>query len=150
MALYFLYSPALTTVRDCWEDHSLDSMDLCGKVRSLLFSTLSRFVIAFLPRSSHLLTSWLQSQSAVIFKPQKKKSVTTSTFSLSICHEEMGLDAMILVFLIFSFKPALSLSSFTLSKRLFSPSSLSSSRVVSSAYLKLLMFLPPVLNPAFS
>ena len=78
---------------------------------SLLFSTLSRFVIAFLPRSKHLLISWLKSPSAVILEPKKRKSVTTSTFSPSICHEVMGLDAMILVFLIFGFKLALSLSS---------------------------------------
>ena len=81
---------------------------------SLLFNTLSRFAIAFLPRSKRLLISWLQSPSAVILEPKKRKSVTTSTFSPSIYHEVMELDAMILVFLIFSFKPALSLSSFTL------------------------------------
>ena len=69
-----------------------------GKVISLLFNTLSRFVIAFLPRSKCLLISWLQSPSTVILKPKKIKSVTASTFSPSICHEVMGLDAMILVF----------------------------------------------------
>ena len=69
-----------------------------GKVLSLLFNTLSRFVIAFLPRSKHLLISWLQSQSAVILEPKKIKSAIVSTFSPSICHEVMGLDAMILVF----------------------------------------------------
>ena len=98
MALYFLYSPALTTVHDRWEDHSLDYMELCGKVMSLLFSTLSRFVIAFLPRSNHLLISWLQSPSTVILDPPKIKSLTVSIVSTSICHEVMGLDAMILVF----------------------------------------------------
>ena len=67
-----------------------------GKV---LFNMLSRFVIAFLPRSKFLLISWLQSLSAVILEPRKIKSVTVSTFSLSICHEFMGPDAMILVFL---------------------------------------------------
>ena len=87
-----------------------------SRVMSLLFNTLSRFVIAFLPRSNHLLISWLQSPSLVILEPKKKKSVTISTFSPSICHDVMGLVAMILVFLIFSFKPALSLSSFTLIK----------------------------------
>ena len=102
------------------------------RVMSLLFNTLSRFVMAFLPRSNHLLTSWLQSPSTVNLQPKKRKSVTSSTFSPSICHEIMGPDA-ILVFLIFSFKPALSLSSFTLIKRLFSSSSLSAIRVVSSA-----------------
>ena len=70
-----------------------------GKVMVSLFNTLSRFAIAFLPRSKHLLISWLQSLSAVILDPKKIKSVTVSTFSLSICHEFMGPDAMILVFL---------------------------------------------------
>ena len=119
-----------------------------SRVMSLLFNTLSRFVIAFLPRSNHLLISWLQSPSAVILEPKKKKSVTTSTFSPSICHDVMGLVAMIWVFLIFSFKPALSLSSFTLIKKLFHSSLLSAIRVVSSAYLRLLMILPPILIPA--
>ena len=61
---------------------------------------LSRFVIAFLPRSKHLLILWLQSPSAVILEPKKKKSVTVSIVSPSICYEVMGPDAMILVFLI--------------------------------------------------
>ena len=69
------------------------------KVMPLLFNMLSRFVIAFLPRSKCLLISWLQSLSAVILEPKKMKSATVSTFSPSICHEAMGLDAMILVFL---------------------------------------------------
>ena len=69
-----------------------------GKVKSLLFNMLSRFVIAFLPRSKHLLISWLQLPSAVIFEPKKIKSVTVSIVSPSICHEVMGPDAMILVF----------------------------------------------------
>ena len=81
------------------------------RVMSLLFNTLARFVITFLPRSNHLLISWLESPSAVISEPKKRKSVTTCTVSCSICQEVMGSDAMILVFLIFSFKPALSLSS---------------------------------------
>ena len=69
-----------------------------GKIMSLLFNMLSRLVIAFLPRSKHLLISWLQSPSAVILEPPKIKSVTVSIASPSICHEVMGLDAMILVF----------------------------------------------------
>ena len=68
-----------------------------GKVMSLLLNIVSRFVIAFLPRSKSLLISWLQSLSAVILEPKKIKSVTVSTFPPSICHEMMGLDAMILV-----------------------------------------------------
>ena len=69
-----------------------------GKIASLLFNTLSRFVIAFLPRSKHLLISWLQSPSDVILQPKKIKSVTVSIVSPSLCHEVMGLDATILVF----------------------------------------------------
>ena len=69
-----------------------------GKVMSLLFNILSMLVIAFLPRSKHLLISWLQSPSAVILEPKKIKSVTVSIVSPSICPELMGTDAMILVF----------------------------------------------------
>ena len=69
-----------------------------GKVMSLLFNMLSRLVIAFLPRSKRLLTSWLQSPSAVILEPKKIKSLTLSIVSPSIYHEVMGPDAMILVF----------------------------------------------------
>uniref|UniRef100_A0A8D2IPN2 Uncharacterized protein n=1 Tax=Varanus komodoensis TaxID=61221 RepID=A0A8D2IPN2_VARKO len=116
---------------------------------------LSRFAIAFLPRSKRLLISWLQSPSAVILKPRKIKSVTTSISSPSLCQEVRGLDAMILVFLMLSFKPTSVLSSFTHIKRLFSSSSLSAIRVVSSAYLRLLTFLPILIptcdssSPAF-
>ena len=82
-------------------------------VDSLRFNILSRLVITFLPRSKHLLISWLQSPSAVILEPRKIKSATVSTVSPPICHEVMGPDAMIFVFWIFSFKPTFSLSSFT-------------------------------------
>ena len=68
------------------------------KVMSLLFNMLSRLVITFLPRSKHLLISWLQSPSAVILEPRKINSATVSTVFPSICHEVMGPDAMILVF----------------------------------------------------
>ena len=76
-----------------------------GKVMSLLFNALSSFVIAFLPRSKRRLISWLQSLSPVALEPKKIKSVTVSTFSPSICHEMMGLDAIILFLWILSFKP---------------------------------------------
>ena len=66
-----------------------------GKIMSLLFNMLSRLVITFLPRSKHLLISWLQSPSAIIWEPKKIKSVTVSTVSPSICHEVTGPDAMI-------------------------------------------------------
>ena len=94
---------------------------------------ISRFLVAFLPRSKHLLISWLQSLSTVILEPKKFKSVTVSIVSPSICHRVLGLDAMILVFWMLGFKPAFSLSSFTLIKRLFSSSLLSAIREVSSA-----------------
>ena len=68
------------------------------KVMSLFFNMLSRLVVTFLPRSKHLLISWLQSPSAVIFESPKIKSATVSTVSPSICHKVMGLDAVILVF----------------------------------------------------
>ena len=117
------------------------------RVMSLLFNMLSRLVITFLPRSRRLSISWLQSPSAVILEPQKIKSDTISTLSPSMCHEVMG-PAMILVFWMLSFKPTFSLSSFTFIKRLFSSSSLSAIRVVSSAYLTLLIFLLAILIPA--
>ena len=68
------------------------------KVMSLLFNMLSRLVIVFLPRSKHLLISWLQSPSAVILEPQKIKFVTVSIVSPSICHDVMRQDAVILIF----------------------------------------------------
>ena len=116
-----------------------------GKVISLLFNMLSRLVITFLPRSKHLLISWLQLPSAVILEPPQIKSNTVSIVSPSICHEVMGPDAMILVFWMLGFKPTFSLSSLTFIKRLLSSSSLSAIRVVSSAYLRLLIFLPAIL-----
>ena len=69
------------------------------KVMSLLFNMLSRLGIAFLPRSKHLLFSWLQSPSEVILEPKKIKSDTVSTVSPSICHEVMGLECHDLHFL---------------------------------------------------
>ena len=91
----------------------------CWQSNVLLFNMLSRLVITFLPRSKHLLISWLQSPSAVILEPPKIKSVTISPF---ICHEVMGPDAMILVFRMLSFKPTFSFSSFTFIKRLLEES----------------------------
>ena len=76
-----------------------------GKVMSLLFNMLSRLVIAFLPRSKRLLISWLQPPFAVILEPKKIKSATVSIVSPSICREVMGLDAMIFIFWMLSFKP---------------------------------------------
>ena len=113
---------------------------------SLLFIMLSTLVIAFLPRSKCLLISWLQSLSAVILEPKKIKCLIVSVVSPSSCHEVMGPDSRILVFWMLSFKPT-SFSSFTFIKRFFS-SSLSAIKVVSSAYLRLLIFLLAVLISA--
>ena len=127
---------------------ALTRWTLVGKVMPLLLNTVSWLAITFLPRSKRLVVSWLQSPSAVILEPRKIKSATLSTPSPSICHEVMEPDAMILVFWLLSFKPTFSLSSFTFIKWLFSSSSLSVKRVVSSAYLRLLIFLPAILIPA--
>ena len=80
------------------KNHSFDHMDLCQQSGSQPFNMLSRFVIAFHPRSKCPLISWLQSPSAVILEPKKIKSVTVSIVSPSLCREVIGLDAMILVF----------------------------------------------------
>ena len=121
-----------------------------GKVMSLLFNMLSRLVIAFLPRSKHLLISRLQSPSAVILESPKIKSLSIFIVSPSICHEVMGPDVMILVFWMLSFKPTFSRSSFTFIKRLFSSYLLSSMKEVTSAYLRLLILFPAILIPAWA
>ena len=129
-----LSHPCMTTGKTI----ALTRRTFVGHVMSLLFNMLSRLVTTLLPRSKRLLISWLQSPSAVILEPQKIMSDTVSTVSSSIFHEVMGLDAMILVFWMLNFKPTFSLSS----------SSFYAIRVVSSAYLRLLIFLPAILIPA--
>ena len=128
--------------------HILLLRHLGSSPMSLLLNMLSRLVITFLPRGKRLLISWLQSPPAVILEPPKIKSDTVSTVSPSISHEVMGPDAMIFICWMLSFKPTFSFSYFTFIKRLFSSSSLSAIRVVSSAYLRLLIFLPAILIPA--
>ena len=123
--LSFLHRPTLTSIHDYWKNHSLTRWTFVGKVMSLLLNMLSRLVITFLPRSKHLLISWLQSPSPLILEPKKIKSDMVSTVFPSISHERMRPDAMILVFWMLSFKPIYSLSSFTFIKRLFRCSSLS-------------------------
>ena len=140
--------PILTYVHNYWKTIALNIQTFVSKVMSLLFNTLSRFVIAFLSRSKHLLISWLQSLSTVILEPKKIKSVTVFIVSPSICHEVMGLDVTIFVFWMLSFKSAFPLSSFTFIKRLFNSSSLSAIRVISLAYLRLLIFLLAIFIPA--
>ena len=89
-----LSQPYMTTGKTI----ALTRWTFIGQVMSLFFNMLSRLVITFLPRSKHLLISWLQSPSAVILEPKKIKSVTASIVSPSIYHEVMGLDAMIFIF----------------------------------------------------
>ena len=89
-----LLHPYMTTGKTI----ALTGQTFVDKVIALLFNMLSRLVITFLPGSKRLLISWLQSPSAVILEPQKIKSDTISTVSPSICHEVMGLNAMIFIF----------------------------------------------------
>ena len=116
--MFQLSHPYMTTRKTI----ALTRWNFVGKVMSLFFNMLSRFVIAFLPRSKHLLISWLQSPFAVILEPPKIKTVTVSIVSPSICHDMTCLDAGILVFWMLSFKLTFSLSTFTFIKRLFSSS----------------------------
>ena len=139
-----------TSIHDHYKNHSFDLTDFCRKAMSLLFNMLSRLVITYLPRSKHLLISWLQSPSEVILGPSKITSATVSLISPSICHEVMAPGAIILVFWMLSFQPAFSLSSITFIKRLYNSSSLSAIMVVSSAYVRLLIFLLAVLIPAYA
>ena len=116
---------------------------------SLLFNMLSRLVMTFLPRSKRLLISWLQSPSAVILEHKKIKSATVSP---CICHEVMRPDAMSLFSECWPLSQLFHSPLFTFIKRLFSSSSLSAMRVVSSTYLRLLIFFLAILIPtcAFS
>ena len=118
-----------------------------SKVMSLLFNMLSRFVIVFLPRCNCLLISRPQSLSTVILEPKKTKSVTFHFFPIYLPWS-VGARCRDLVFWMLSFKPAVSLSSFTFIKQFFSSSSLSAISLMSSAYLRLLIFLPAILIPA--
>ena len=110
---------------------------------STILNMLSMFVIAFLLKRKHLLISWLQS-SAVILEPKQTKYVTVFIVSPSICHEMMGPDATILISWMLSFKLAFSLSS----RGSLVPLHFLPLELVSSAYLRLLIFLPAILIPA--
>ena len=148
-----LYCSSLTTIHDHWEDHSLDYMDLCQQNNVSAFQHTVYICHSFPAKkqtsSDFKAAVMMISPSSVILEPKNRRSVTISTFPPSIWHEIMGPDDILFVLFIFSFKPALSLSSFTLIQRLFSFSSLSAINVVSSAYLRLLMFLSPILIPAY-
>ena len=144
--LSFLYGPILTSIHDSWKNHNFDYADLyVGKVISLIFNILSKLVITFLPRSRGLLISWLQSPSAVILEPPKTKSLTVSIvhhlFAMKWWDQMQWSSFFECGVLSQLFHSPL----FTFIQKLFSSSSLSAIRVVSSAYLRLLTFLLEIL-----
>ena len=114
--LSLLCVPTFISIHDYWENHSFDYTHFCSQSDVSAFFMVPRFVIEFLPRSKRLLISWQQSSFAVILEPKKIKFVTVYTFSSCICHEVMGPGCHNLSFLMLSFKPAFSLSPFTLIK----------------------------------
>ena len=128
---------------------ALTTWTFVGKVTSLFFNILSRWVIAFLLRSKHLFISWLQSPSAVILEPKKNLSLFPVLLHL-FAMKWWDRMPWFLVFWMLSFKPTFSLSFFTFIKRLVSSSSLSAIRVVSSAYLTYLIFLLAILIPVYA
>ena len=117
---------------------SLTRWTFVGKVMYLHFKTLSSLVIVFLPRSKHLLISWLQSPSAVVWEPRKIACHCFHCFPLYLAWDD-GIGYHDLRFWALSFKPTLSLFSFTFIKRLLSSSSLPAIRVVPSACLRLIL-----------
>ena len=119
-----------------------------GKVISLLFNMLSRLVITFLPRSKHVLISWLKSTSAVILEPPKKSLTLFPLFPHLFPMKWWDQKPWSSFSEYWTLSQLFPLSTFTFIKRLFSSSSLSAIRVVSSAYLRLLIFLPAILVPA--
>ena len=146
-----LSNPYMTTGKTI----SLTRQTFVGKIMSLLFNMPSRLVITFLPRSKHLLISWLQSPSSVILEPKKIKSLTVSIVYPSIFHEVItswtgchDLSFLNILSQLFHFPLSLSFfSPLSLSSR---GSSLSAIRAVLSAYLRLLIFLLAILIPACS
>ena len=144
--LSFLHSPTLTSIHEYWKTIALTRWTFVGKVMSLLFNMMSRLVITFLPRNKCLLISWLQSPSAGILEPPK---IVSHCFPIYLPWSD-GTRCHDLSIWMLNFKPAFSLSSFIFIKRLFSPSSISAIRVVSSAYLRLLIFLPAILIPTWA
>ena len=121
--LAFFMAQLSNTYMTTGKHRALTTWTSVSKVKSLLFSMLSSFVIAFLQRSKSLLILWLQSPFTLTLEPKKIKSVTVSIVFPSICHEVMGQDAMI--FIVLSFKPIFSHSPLSPSSRDYSSSSLS-------------------------
>ena len=144
--LSLFYGPALTSIYDYWKDYSFDSTDLCWQSDVSAFQYALLVVHSFSSKEQASFNFMAAATICSDFGAKKINFVTVRIVSPSICHEMMGLDAMILIFLMLNFKPAFSLSFFTLIKRLVSFSSLSAARVVSSAYLRLLIFLPAIIK----
>ena len=119
-----------------------------GKVMSLVFNILSRFVIGFFPKSKHLLIPWLQSLFMLIFKPRKMKSDSFYFFHIYLPWSDRTGCHHLHVWML-TFKPAFLLSTCTFIKSLFSSSSLSAIKVVYYAYLRLLILLQAILIPAY-
>ena len=141
-ALSLLHGPILTFIHDKCKKHSCDYTDIFlvfNKITSLLFNTRSKFVIGFLPRSKNPLISSLKSLSTVILE-SKRTNVSLLPLSPFYLTRNDGTGCHDLSFLMLSYKPDFSLSSFILMKRLFHSSSLSAMRVVSSIYLRLIIF----------
>ena len=146
--LCLLYGPTLTSIHDQWKKTvALIIWAFVGKVMSLLFNMLSRFVSS--PSKQQVFFTFMATVTICSdFGAQENKICHCFHFSPFYLREVMGQDAMILVFRMVSFKPAFLLSSFTFIKMLFSLSLLSANRMISSAYLRLLIFLLAVLIPA--
>ena len=144
---HLLWTTTLTSACDYWKKHTLTIWTFVGKLMSLLFNMLSKFLMALLPRSRHFLNFMPAVTIHSDFGARENHVCHYFHCFPIICLAVVGLGSMILVFWMLSFKPAFSLSSFTLIKRLFSSSSLSAIRVVPSAYLRLFIFLPAVLIP---
>jgi len=144
--LTILYAPTVTSIHDNWKN-SFDYTELIQQSNVFAFKNVARLVITFLQTSKHLLISWLQSSSAVILEPLKINSHCFHCFPIYLPWSD-GTKCHDLHFLNVEFKPDVSLSPFTFIKRLFSFFSHSAMRVVFSAYLRLLIFLPATVIPA--
>ena len=147
--LSFLYSPTLTSINDYWKNHSFDRWTFVSILMSLLLNMLSRLVIAFLPRSKCLNFVAAVTMCSDFGSQENKISHCFLCFPICLPWSD-GNGRHGLCFWMLMFKPAFSLSTFTFIKRLFSSCSLSAITVVSSAYLRLLIFLSAILIPAYA
>ena len=145
--LSFLYRPTLTSIHHYRKAIALTRWTFVGKVMSLLLNTLSRFIISFLPKSKHLLIPWLQVTIHSDLGAQENKICHCFHFFPIYLPWSDGTECHDLLWML-NFKPVFSLSSFTFINRFFSFSLLCARGLLSSAYLRLLIFLPTILIPA--